>query len=339
MIHSHMNDTGFQALLSALPNSLSQLDLEDNQISEQSLPALLAFINARSNLRQISLKGNGISNDNAAGINVSDFIEQILKVTNKKHCIFTLDIDEMIKEKMAELTDGRIMFPYGDIRGHHILQLYNEMKKKPDQNWELELSCRKKILPIGYCHLADILSSTLRIVALNLRGNDIDEEEQNILLKGLQNNKTLSTCQLWSTLNNQEMEYIGRFIQNNPALKELDLYECAMGDNGAAHLVKVLPESHLEVLQLSRNSLGDQTFASLLSSIPPTLKELSLSSNKITEASLKTILNFLATNQTLKILEMKYNPIVGNGDPDGYEDTNWQQLKEAAKQHGVCELT
>ncbi|CAF0796547.1 unnamed protein product [Rotaria sordida] len=333
-----MSDIGFQALLSTLPNSLCELKLEDNQISEKSLPVLLTFFKRQLNLKQISLRKNAISSNNSIGVNVPDLVEQILKVTDKKHCIFTLDINEWINNKMEELTDGNINLISTELRGHHILQLYNGMKKTPDRDWSMDLSCNERISPIGYRQLGDILSSTLHIVELDLRGNNMDEEERKCLLNGLQNNKTLSKFQIWTKLNNQDMEYIGRFIQNNMALKELNLYWCYMGDDDVVPLFKDLPGSHLEILCLSNNSLGDRTCASLLSSIPSTLRELSFNDNKITQASLETIVTFLTTNQTLKILNIKYASIFENNDSDEHENIYWQQINEAAKQNGICEL-
>ena len=134
------------------------------------------------------------------------------------------------------------------------------------------------------------------------------------------------------------MENIGRLIQNNTALKKLELHEWNIDDDSAVSLVKSLPESHLEVSEINDNSLGDHTCASLLSFIPSTLTKLSIIQNKMTEASLRTILTFLATNRTLKIPQMKYNPIFEKDDSDGHENVYWQQISEVAKQNGICEL-
>jgi hypothetical protein len=90
----------------------------------------------------------------------------------------------------------------------------------------------------------------------------------------------------------------------------------------AIHLAKVLPESSLEKLDLNQNSIGDRGCVSLLSSIPPTLTDLSLNCNEITKSSLQTILTFRAANRTLRKLTISSNPTYfDRTDPNKYNDT------------------
>ncbi|CAF3233452.1 unnamed protein product [Rotaria sp. Silwood2] len=126
------------------------------------------------------------------------------------------------------------------------------------------------------------------------------------------------------------MDYIGRFIQNNSILEQIDLHDCEIDDDGAIHLAKYLPACSLENLELSQNSISDRGCASLLSSIPPTLLYLSLRGNQITKSSLQTILTFLDVNQTLKNLTIRNNPIL--------EETIYEKIYEAAKQNNICEI-
>jgi Ran GTPase-activating protein (RanGAP) involved in mRNA processing and transport len=136
-------------------------------------------------------------------------------------------------------------------------------------------------------------------------------------------NKTLNKFDISDNkLNNQDIEYIGRFIQSNPMLKEIDVCDCAIDTDGAIHLAKVLPESSLEKLDLNQNSIGDRGCVSLLSSIPPTLTDLSLNCNEITKSSLQTILTFRAANRTLRKLTISSNPTYfDRTDPNKYNDT------------------
>ncbi|CAF2147015.1 unnamed protein product [Rotaria magnacalcarata] len=129
------------------------------------------------------------------------------------------------------------------------------------------------------------------------------------LLDGLCNNKALKKfIGAVNKLNNQHMECIGHSIQNDTALKELDLNQCDIDDEEAAHLTKCFSGSRLENLCLSLNSIGDHDCGSLLSFIPPTLKKLAITGNQITESSLQTI---LTSNRTLKIFWMNVNPVFG----------------------------
>jgi hypothetical protein len=120
-------------------------------------------------------------------------------------------------------------------------------------------------------------------------------------------------------------------------LTELDLSVCDIDDDGAVSLAKYLSQSSLKILNLDRNSIGDRGFASLLYSIPLTLAKLSVAYNQITESSLRTIFNFLATNRTLKNLDIRPNPFYEYSQ-DGRDDSCWEQINKAAKQNGICEL-
>ncbi|CAF4920593.1 unnamed protein product [Rotaria sp. Silwood1] len=88
-----IGDIGFQAILSSLPNSLSQFEFTNNRISEKSLPALLAFVETHPTLKQISLLESGINKNSSTPVNASDLVVKILKITNKNHCICQIGFD------------------------------------------------------------------------------------------------------------------------------------------------------------------------------------------------------------------------------------------------------
>ncbi|CAF3258138.1 unnamed protein product [Rotaria sp. Silwood2] len=221
-----------------------------------------------------------------------------------------------------------------------MLELSNQLKKMSNQNWTLNLEYNTQLSPVGYRYLADILSSTITIVDLCVASNDMSEEARTNLLNNLWKNKTLKNFNICNNkLNNQDIEYVGRFIQNNSVIKEIDLSICKIDDDGAICLARFLVESSLEKLDLSQNSINDRGCASLLSSIPPTLTDLLLDNNKISESSLQTILNFLAANRTLRKLTLSNNPIFfKKGDSNEYNDAVSEQLSQAAKQNNICEL-
>ncbi|CAF1470727.1 unnamed protein product [Rotaria sordida] len=88
-----IGDIGFQAILSSLPNSLSQLESTSNQISDKSLPTLLTFVETHPHLKQISLKESGINKNSSTPVNASDLMAKILEITNKNHCICQIGFD------------------------------------------------------------------------------------------------------------------------------------------------------------------------------------------------------------------------------------------------------
>jgi hypothetical protein len=111
LIETSIGDIRFQALLSSLANSLSQLIVDNSRINTKSLFSLLAFLKVHSIIKYVSLKTNGISI--STEINLPELMEKILKITNTNHCILDLDINEKIKETIAKVTDGDINLRFG----------------------------------------------------------------------------------------------------------------------------------------------------------------------------------------------------------------------------------
>ena len=323
---SQIGDIGFEALLSSLPNSLLELELQNSLISAKSLPYLLDFLKTHPHLKEVSLKQNMISNSSTE-VNVSDLAKEIIKITHAYHCICDLDINEIVKEKVTQSINGEVFLDRLELRDHQIPELYNELKKNPNQNWSLNLAFNDKISLNGYHHLADILSSTIVIVELSVAYNGIDEEALTVLLNCLCNKKTLKNLNISSNkLNNRHMENIRRLIQSNSILKEINLTYCGIDADEAIRLSEVLFESSLEILHLDENSVSDRGCASLLSSISPTLKELAIRKNGITESSLQTILNFLCTNQSLKALWLTDNPVCETQCMDRIKNAFWHPV-------------
>ncbi|CAF4997229.1 unnamed protein product [Rotaria sp. Silwood1] len=204
----------------------------------------------------------------------------MVKIAYANQCILDMGINDKVTAAIADSTDDYISFLFTTLVDDDLLGLHYELKKIPNRNWSLNLRYNRDISSVGYRYLTDILSSTINIVALSLKRNQMNEEARTSFLNGLSKNRTLKNviiCE--NTLNSQDMEYIGRFIQKNPILKQIDLHGCEIDDDGAIHLAKYLPACNLESLELSQNSISDRGCASLLSSIPSTLLNLSLRKN------------------------------------------------------------
>lgn len=329
---SLIEDTDFQLLLSSLPISLNQLVMNSNKISEKSLPPLLTFLKDRPTLKHISLQENIIRLNNSTNVNVFDIMEEIEKIANANHCFIHLGVNNKVKLAMAKSTDDHVSFDYVRLQDDDIYGLFHELKKHPNRNWSLDFTYKYQLSSVGYGYLSDILSSTINIIELSVGETNMDEEARTSLLNNLPKNKTLKKFDLQKNkLNNEDIQSIGDFIHNNLLLKEIDLHECEIDADGAMHLAKVLPKSRLEILNLDYNLLGDRGCTSLFSSLPPTLLSFSVAGNQIAEASLQTILTFLATNQTLKTLTIRNNPIFE-------EEIYWEQVTQAAHTINICEL-
>ena len=108
----------------------------------------------------------------------------------------------------------------------------------------------------------------------------------------------------------------GQPPQSNLArkLENLNLADNQAGDEGTASLAGVLHQTHLTLLDLSRNTVGDAGAASLSLSLAmqpsPRLTELRLNGNCITAAGAKRLNDALAANSSMLTLDLSDNPAV-----------------------------
>ena len=97
---------------------------------------------------------------------------------------------------MLNLTNACIDLGYKYLQDDHMLELSNQLKKMPNQNWALNLEYNRQISPDEYRYLADSLSSTITIVDLCVSSNDMNEEALTNLLNNLWKNKSLKNFNL-----------------------------------------------------------------------------------------------------------------------------------------------
>ena len=108
----------------------------------------------------------------------------------------------------------------------------------------------------------------------------------------------------------------GQPPQSNLArkLENLNLADNQAGDEGTASLAGVLHQTHLTLLDLSRNTVGDAGAASLSLSLAmqpsPRLTELRLNGNCITAAGAKRLNDALTANSSMLTLDLSDNPAV-----------------------------
>ncbi|CAF2954771.1 unnamed protein product [Rotaria sp. Silwood2] len=334
-------DNKVDILLEALKDShsIQHLSITAYEFDLETARAFAQILMNNKKLLSLDISNTYCINpdESSVGVNAHDLMEKIFEASNENHCICYLNINESPTNYVSNAENGELYLWY--LRDDHILELFHELKKFPDRNWSIRLASGTRLTSIGYRRLRDILSSTIKVVEFETEANYMNEEAQANLFSGLCASKTLQRCTLLvSKLNHETMDYIGRFIQNNMKLATLNLSCSKIDDDGAVCLAKYLPESSLKELGLRYTLLGDRGCKSLLSSIPSTLTDLSIGNNSITISSLQTILTFLATNQTLKRLEISWNPIFGEDYMNPRDTTVWQQIVEASKQNDVCEI-
>ncbi|CAF1573621.1 unnamed protein product, partial [Adineta steineri] len=324
---SDIGNSGFQAILSSLPDSLIVLHFTHNCLDAKILPWFENFIKTHPKIKDVSLENNPITLNSAPKLDVAGLIDQILKITNANQCNCYLEIYTKIQDIIAETTRC-IWLPREHRRDYDLLELYNEMKKNPTKYWSINMRSNSNMSLNAYNIFLDILNCDIRVAELYLGEDDMNEEMQKYFFKDFRDNNTVEHLDIsHNKLCSQAMKYIGSFLKHSSKTCVFTLRKCQIDSEGIRYLCKGLSESRLYSLSLINNPLGNDSCARLFSSIPPSLKSLSLWGDDIPESSLQTIIDFLNTNKTLETLNLKFNPVY---------DKHVDQLEQIAKQNGIC---
>ncbi|CAF3511751.1 unnamed protein product [Adineta steineri] len=325
--NSDIGNSGFQAILSSLPDSLIVLHFTHNCLDAKILPWFENFIKTHPKIKDVSLENNPITLNSAPKLDVAGLIDQILKITNANQCNCYLEIYTKIQDIIAETTRC-IWLPREHRRDYDLLELYNEMKKNPTKYWSINMRSNSNMSLNAYNIFLDILNCDIRVAELYLGEDDMNEEMQKYFFKDFRDNNTVEHLDIsHNKLCSQAMKYIGSFLKHSSKICVFTLRKCQIDSEGIRYLCKGLSESRLYSLSLINNPLGNDSCARIFSSIPPSLKSLSLWGDDIPESSLQTIIDFLNTNKTLETLNLKFNPVY---------DKHVDQLEQIAKQSGIC---
>ncbi|CAF0775869.1 unnamed protein product [Adineta steineri] len=328
---SDIGNSGFQAILSSLPDSLILLHFTHSCLNAKILPWFGNFIKTHPKIRDISLANNPITLNSAPELDVAGLIDQILKITNANQCNCYLEIYTKIQDIISDTPIGCIWLPREYRRDYDLLELYNEMKKNPTKYWSINMKTNSNMSLHAYDIFLDILNCDIRVAQLYLGEDDMNEEVQKYFFKDFRDNNTVEHLEIsQNKLCSQAMKYIGSFLKHSSKICIFKLRKCQIDSEGIRYLCKGLSESRLYKLSLNENPLDDDSCARILSSIPPSLKSLSLVFDEISESSLQTIIDFLNTNKTLETLNLMYNPVY---------DNRVDQLKRVARQNDICKFS
>jgi Ran GTPase-activating protein (RanGAP) involved in mRNA processing and transport len=189
------------------------------------------------------------------------------------------------------------------------------------RNQQLELTIAQsespsKIVLTGY-KLTDedigiVISQTInnpQCINLKLVANQITASGASILADALFNNKKLIRLSLWKNqVGDKGVQSLSNALSaNESSLKQLDLSQNDITDEGAGYLAQMLKTNKvLTHLSLSNNKIGGkgiQLLADSLQNRNETLEVLSLTENKsLTDASVGLLVNMFKYNGSLKKL-------------------------------------
>jgi Ran GTPase-activating protein (RanGAP) involved in mRNA processing and transport len=311
--YAFITDNGLKILLNVLPLSLRHLILKNNAITAQSLPVLLKFMNESQlrNLQLMSVERNTISIYRSQPGAVATLMDKICHAAEQRHCEFLIDLDDTIQtalDRYREKEELLVHVYHG--RDTQMIELASELCKQPEATHGCKL-----IFTLQWCISAvalKLLSQILTTVAFSefaYTGSNLTSEDATVLLDVLANNTTLESLDM----SENKLTYVA--VQHllplfkNENLKTLSLKSNNLDDEAAALLATALSTSKLHRIDLSKNKIGDQGLAHILSSVPDTLVDLSITNTEITAASVPLVRNFLTKNTKLGqiILDEKYS--------------------------------
>jgi Ran GTPase-activating protein (RanGAP) involved in mRNA processing and transport len=172
----------------------------------------------------------------------------------------------------------------------------------------------------GIVALCEALSRSATLTSLDLGGirginrNHVGGRGAEALGTLLATNQVLHALDISSNgLGLEGCGLVASGLQHNRALRKLFLASNNIGPDGSRLLASVLQQSHLEVVDLRRNDIGDVGAAHIAAAFQPGseggehIVELHLEDNAIRDVGCRAIATMMRTNQSLKSLHLSHN--------------------------------
>ena len=146
------------------------------------------------------------------------------------------------------------------------------------------------------------------LTELNLSSNEMDAAAANALGEALASSVTLKRIDIQSNLIKEGGVALGKGLAASTSLTELELSDCALGDEGGAAVLEALRgNTTLQVLKMSDNKLSAGVAPALRAIGESTsLTQLDLSENKLGPDACADLAAGIAKNASLRELELNY---------------------------------
>ena len=274
-------------------NTLQELDLAWNNITNEGAKKIAKAIQVTKTLRKLNLNDNQISDDGAAAISDSLKVNkslQELKIQGRaSRCV-------VITNKGAKYVSEAI-------------QVNTALQK-------LDLSFNK-ISDDGAAAISDSLKINVSLQELNLAINDITTEGAKKIAEAIQVTKTLQKLNLLSNkISDDGAVAISDSLKINVSLQELNLASNDITNEGAKEIAEAIQMTKtLQKLYLHSNNISDDGAVAISDSlkINVSLQELNLASNDITNEGAKEIAEAIQMTKTLQKLYLHSNNISDDG--------------------------
>ncbi|XP_076152194.1 NACHT, LRR and PYD domains-containing protein 12-like isoform X2 [Alosa pseudoharengus] len=317
--HNDLGDSGVQLLSKGLssPNcKLQTLRLAECKLSEKSCGIVAAVLQSPNSLTELDLSHNDLGDSGvqllSKGLSSPNFKLQTLRFADCK-----------LTDKSCEIVASVLQSP------NSLLQLDLSDNDLGDYGVQLlskglsSFNCKIHTLRLAECKLSEkscgivaaVLQSPNSLTELDLNHNDLGDSGVQLLSKGLSSpNCKLQTLRLAECkLSEKSCGIVAAVLQSPNSLTELDLSHNDLGDSGVQLLSKGLssPNFKLQTLRFADCKLTDKSceiVASVLQS-PNSLLQLDLSDNDLGDYGVqllsKGLSSFNCKIHTLRLAECK----------------------------------
>jgi len=301
------NDIALRALLRVLPTnaSITSLNLDDCTYSETTFNMLLAVVSTNTTLEELSLQRSDFSYHNRAQRFMQALVDNTATKLKKIHFPLMRGTIVWIAQMLTHNQSLTHISLSGISLGTHSALLQDALRS----NKKL-INLNLSTTGINDGHLAVLLeplysNNTLQVLSLSSNSQLGPQSAKNIAAMLMENTglNTLYLDSLTSIPSDILAKKLGPALRVNSSLHELSITNSSTESAGAAALGDALSVNHaLHILNLDSNfHFDDSCLSALLKHIKSNygLHSLILSSCKIGDSSVKTLIPLLKTTNTL----------------------------------------
>ena len=320
-------------------SSLKELNLRNNQITEEASGALVSILLSNTAIEELYLGCNYFTRG----------IVKIVTALRSNSNLKLLDLDD---NKIFEMADNELMLSlhrnalenlslaknnlhslknviYQDLQSSMQLTELNfndnYLSGKMAQEYVTDIICNNSslncVLLQNNCfkmqELFEILQSISKLstlTTLNIKGNMVTSELADIIALVIRNNSGLEKIHMNCDDLQQDVLKITKALKSTSKLKVLELRGGNVFKKLAYDLANIIESNHMHTLQLTDNNLklSASIIAQAISGIT-SLSVLNLSSNYISEECANDLAIAITNNQSLKELKLVGNQLRLNG--------------------------
>lgn len=292
-------------------NSLNTLNFEQNLLGANGIGFLSDFLENNTSIRTLNIAYNGIQEEG---------VKRIKGTLQKNTKIISLFIggnyicDNGIKELVDILKEGS-KISYLFLETNNISSKGAEYITKIAMFHPFITSLNLKnnnLNDEGVIQIFKSLQHESKLISLDLTNNNLTYKSIQVIASSLEKNKTLGSLILnKNKIGKEGCKYIAQLIEKNNSLINLSLVKCEIEKGIDIILEKLGHNKKISVIDLSRNSLGNnsQLFLSFIPCLKEnkTLNEIIIDEAELNDTDVKVLCAGLCDNHTIKKVSLNKN--------------------------------